>query len=70
MPRTYDLAQASNTFKIAEDMLIPLKEELDIEAIATKFNTGNRQGKRNALLTIYHARRREQTATDEVQSRS
>ena len=70
MPRTYDLEQASNTFKIAEDMLIPMKEELDIEAIATKFNTGNRQGKRNALLTIYLTPAEEsKLTTDEVQHR-
>lgn len=48
LPRNYDVHDARALFQRCEDALVPLKEELDIEAIKTRFS--NRRSNR---LTIY-----------------
>ena len=63
MPRSYDVDQAREIFKIAEDMLIPLKNELDIEAIGSRYS-----GRRGTRLTLYLTPADEgKLTTDEVQ---
>ncbi len=48
MPRSYDVHEARKLFEMVENLLIPQKDELDIEAISTRYssNRGNR-------LTLY-----------------
>jgi HAE1 family hydrophobic/amphiphilic exporter-1 len=65
VPRTYDIDDALALYKQIEDALIPHKEELDIEAIKTRFS--NRRGNR---IYMYLKPAEESTlSTDEVQKR-
>jgi HAE1 family hydrophobic/amphiphilic exporter-1 len=63
MPRSYDVDKAREVFKIAEGILIPLKNELDIEAIGSRYS-----GRRGTRLTLYLTPADEgKLTTDEVQ---
>ena len=63
IPRSYDVDKAREVFKVAEDILIPRKEELEIEAIGCRYS-----GRRGTRLTLYLTPAEEgKLTTDEVQ---
>ena len=66
MPRNYDVDKAREIFRIAEDILIARKDELDIEAIGSRYS-----GRRGTRLTLYLTPADEgKLTTDEVQRRA
>ena len=65
MPRSYDVHDARAVFKQVEDMLIPLKDELDFEALGTRYSS-----RRSNRLTLYLKPPEEsKLSSDEIQEK-
>ena len=68
LPRSYDVDQVREVFKVAEGILIPRKDQLEIEAIGSQYR--QRGTRRSATLNLYLTPAEEgKLTTDEVQSR-
>lgn len=65
VPRNYDAAAALDLFQKCEEMLLPLKKDLDIKAISSRFSS-----RRSNRLTLYLVEPDEgQWTTDEVKKK-
>ena len=66
IPRSYGVDKVREVFKVAENLLIPRKDELDIEAISSRYRL--RGARRSASLNIYLTPAEEgKLTTDSVQ---
>lgn len=65
IPRSYDVHEARALFKQVEDILMPRQEELDFEALGTRFST-----RRSNRITLYLKPPDEATlSSDEIQEK-